>query len=390
MKTVYTIPSVALASFLPVAKALATKNSTPALNCVLVDASEHGNLRFSATNMDQSATLETDEYALEITPVCIPFALLEAISKATRSGDPITVVICEHRFASAGGPDTVTHSVTLRNPEGSQFTGGAFLAAEFALFSCDQSALLYSGDAPYLYSALKSVSPAMSRDEKRYILNGVYMDITKGALVATDGLRLHFRPFKFTTSNLDKGTEGKILPEAGIALFEKAEKQAKGQTVSLCLSKDGQRISLSFGAFQLITKVIGGTYPNYFQVLPRETGPKGFTLHKADARTLSLILKQHVPNKGRTGRPCVKLSFDSAGGASLRSIQGNFASTGLPAKGILGALTIGFNPVFFFEAVEACFVHGDTAFVSFVDDCNPLQAVDARGFRSVVMPVRLE
>ena len=123
---------------------------------------------------------------------------------------------------------------------------------------------------PLFKSMLNMTAFAMSRDETRYILNGVYMVIKKNLLrmVATDGRRLAL-------------VEREIAPEKG------AEKNLiiPAKTVQELLRnlKDAGDIQAAFGENQImfnlgdmiiISRLIEGEFPNYEQVIPKETKDK--------------------------------------------------------------------------------------------------------------------
>lgn len=112
---------------------------------------------------------------------------------------------------------------------------------------CDFSAVL-----PVLSAAL----PFASKDETRYVLNGVFVDTQ--AVVATDGRRL----FRATVQGTPIPV---ILPtqsvRALIALF-------KSGPVSARFLPEGDAVSFTDGTTTLYTRTIHGNYPNYRQVIP--------------------------------------------------------------------------------------------------------------------------
>jgi DNA polymerase-3 subunit beta len=122
-----------------------------------------------------------------------------------------------------------------------------------------------------------SVSYAQSTDETRYILNGVYFNFKDGklSLVATDGRRLAWsarkwkspppaparsscppRPWPSSLRLLDKGEKLKIAFNERRAAFQiDTDKDASGLIDNI----------------YLFSKVVEGNYPNYQQVIPKET-----------------------------------------------------------------------------------------------------------------------
>jgi DNA polymerase-3 subunit beta len=113
---------------------------------------------------------------------------------------------------------------------------------------------------------LNMTSFAISRDETRYILNGVYMIIKKNSIkmVATDGRRLALIEREI---ELPKAIDKKIIiPMKAV------------QELLRNLKEDGD-LSISFGDNQvmfdlgnsiIISRLIEGEFPNYEQVIPKE------------------------------------------------------------------------------------------------------------------------
>ena len=119
---------------------------------------------------------------------------------------------------------------------------------------------------------LKRTSFAISTDESRYVLNGIYVSLRehKLTMVATDGRRL-----AMTDEDVDVAAKSagdfiipaktvnelnRLLQEAGDAEIRFAENQA-----SFSLRSESGFTVL------ILTRLIEGNYPNYRQVIPTET-----------------------------------------------------------------------------------------------------------------------
>jgi DNA polymerase-3 subunit beta len=124
-------------------------------------------------------------------------------------------------------------------------------------------------DAPLLASMIDSTLYAVSTDETRYNLNGVYMELVDGKrlrFVATDGHRLAMvdrslaRPVPF----LKKGI---IVPRKGMSELRKLCDEAEG-SIEIGLG-DGFLLMRRPG-LRLSTRLIDGEFPNYRQVVPKD------------------------------------------------------------------------------------------------------------------------
>ena len=124
---------------------------------------------------------------------------------------------------------------------------------------------------------LKSVSYGQSNDENRYILNGVYFSFadSKLTLVATDGRRLALTALETEIS--EDNTGSLILPAKTVAELERL--LGKGEKVKIAfndrqvafeISIDDDETGLADQIY-LVSKIVEGKYPNYRQVIPKET-----------------------------------------------------------------------------------------------------------------------
>lgn len=106
---------------------------------------------------------------------------------------------------------------------------------------------------------------AMSTEETRYYLNGVYLHNVDGALVgvSTDGHRL-------AKSVVDGAGDVSpiIVPRKTVTELRKL--LAEGGDVTLDTSATKLRVTC--GDFVLVSKVIDGTFPDYTRVIPKEGG----------------------------------------------------------------------------------------------------------------------
>src|SRR5438270_1795832 len=118
---------------------------------------------------------------------------------------------------------------------------------------------------------MKKTSFAMSTDESRYVLNGIFISLKdhKMTMVATDGRRLALVDEEVDVSEKSQGefiVPAKAVNELNRLLQEKGEMELRysGNQAAFDL-KDDKGLSLL-----IVTKLIEGNYPNYRQVIPGE------------------------------------------------------------------------------------------------------------------------
>jgi len=129
----------------------------------------------------------------------------------------------------------------------------------------------FSFDAPEFLKMLDKVSYAMSNDETRYALNGIFIEQISVSgkpylrLAATDGHRLAYcqRPIKASVK-LGKGV---ILPKKGVWEIGKILKDVEGE---FTIKIGDKTISISTKNTTLICRLIDGQFPPYEQVIPKD------------------------------------------------------------------------------------------------------------------------
>ncbi len=226
---------------------------------------------------------------------------------------------------------------------------------------------------------------AVSLDETRLNLSGVYFENHDGALrmVATDGHRL---------AMIDRTIEGKV-PEKGVILPRKGLVEAKklletadveGDCATLWI--DGPIAKVNRGRAELFMRLIEGEFPDYRQVIPKQSKAK-VTLGREELLRalgcLSVLSTERA--KG------VKLTLKTG----ALEVQANNPDAGEGVDEIEVAysgedLSIGFNGRYLIEALVAM---RDGERVDFMasDDVSPgiFRPEGDDSYCYVVMPMRL-
>jgi len=125
-------------------------------------------------------------------------------------------------------------------------------------------------DQPLLKTMLDMTSFAVSRDETRYILNGVYVIIKKSSIkmVATDGRRLALME---RNTELPKNIDKKaIIPAKAVQELHRSLKDKGAVTIFF----GDNQIMFNLEDSIIISRLIEGEFPNYEQVIPEEMKDK--------------------------------------------------------------------------------------------------------------------
>jgi hypothetical protein len=153
-------------------------------------------------------------------------------------------------------------------------------------------ALSFTVPAVTLRAALKACAPAMSEDPNRYILNGLYFELSpaQGALashsvlsiVGCDGRRLHVAQIPVYDFPAPRREVSLILPAKHVKTLIKDCLPAKVKTgeafidvtrraAAIVNPAPVQWIRVSTSAGEMSAPEQGGNYPNFRQVIPRPT-----------------------------------------------------------------------------------------------------------------------
>lgn len=233
-----------------------------------------------------------------------------------------------------------------------------------------------------LAEALRQVVRAASSDDALPVISGVLLAATDEGglrLVATDRYRLAVRDLP-GTSVLSAG-QRVLIP--GRALTEVQRLLAGAEQVTLSL---GERdATFAAGATRLTTRLIEGEFPPYAQLIP-SSYPNRLVVGKEallDAvRRVKLLVRDAITP--------VRITLRADGlECMVRSNELGEAVEDVDAKYEGAELTIGFNPTYLIDGVEA--IPGDEVLLETLDPMKPatVRAPDGGDYLYLLMPVRL-
>ena len=242
------------------------------------------------------------------------------------------------------------------------------------------------GDA--LADALAFVRPAVSMEETRYYLNGVFMHTplhgpTKPiVLVATDGHRLQKVEIERPAGFPDLPADGLIIPRATVDSLM-AMLAADAGEVAMSYSREAVRFEV--GGATLVSKVVEGAFPDYQRVIPRLFDRS--TLLEADALAASASrLMKLSSSKSKSIRLQVRPTVIVC---TARDIGGGEATSEVAARQVEGDISeIAFNGRYVLDVCEA--FKGQTVAFECRSASDPavVRNPDMPDRLSVLMPLR--
>jgi len=238
-------------------------------------------------------------------------------------------------------------------------------------------------DGARLRAMLARTSYAMSQDESRPYLNGIYVVLRQRdlRLVATDGHRL-----ALARSEVEADAElAAIVPRKAVQEMARVLAGAEGAAIAV---RDNQ-FYLRTPGFLLASKLVEGQFPNYEQVLPR-AHPRRLTAEReplmAALRRVSVVADDRTRPVRLTLAPgTLRVSASSPElGEADETLPVDVVGE-LPAEG----LTIGFNARYLLDALGP--MDGDRVVMELKDPLSPgvLKSATDQTHLCVIMPMRI-
>jgi DNA polymerase-3 subunit beta len=231
---------------------------------------------------------------------------------------------------------------------------------------------------------LRKTSFAISTDESRYVLNGIYMTLKehKLTMVATDGRRLALVDEEVDVSEKSQGefiVPAKAVNELNRLLQDKGEVDIRYTDNQAAFTlKDDKGFSVL-----IVTKLIEGSYPNYRQVIPGETKER---IALAREEFMHALRRAEIMTSDKQNS--VKLNFTKnnlAITANSPDVGEARESLAINYKG--KEMAIAFNPAYVIDPLNA--LTTDEVFLELIDELSPGVLKINGPFLYVVMPMRL-
>ena len=236
------------------------RNTIPMLSNVLIEAKEDG-VYLTATDMDiaviEKIDLEKSEVMQLGTITTSAQMLYDIVRKLPEN---IKVELLSEKNDRLG-----------IKASSSSFALNCLAAEDFPSISQEEFKYTFILDTNDLIRLIDKTSFAMSLEETRYYLNGIYLHAIKDAdgeklrTVSTDGHRL-----SRVDMNIPKGANdipGVIVPRKTIMEIRKL---LEDHTDTIELSLSDNKIRLSFSNVILTSKLLDGTFPDYSRVIPEQ------------------------------------------------------------------------------------------------------------------------
>lgn len=349
------------------------RTTIPILANVLLNAKD-GALMLKATDLDLEITEKTAADVAQPGATTLPAHTLYDIVRKLPEGAQVSL--------EATGD---TGQLTLRSGR-SRFNLQCLPESDFPDVTSGEFSHRFSLPPADLKRLIEKTQFAISSEETRYYLNGIYIHVMEIEgrpmlrAVATDGHRL--ARLELPAPDGAVGMPGVILPRKAVMEIQRLIEDAQGD-VAIELSTNKMRFA--FGDALLTTKLIDGTFPDYSRVIPAGND-KRLTLErdvfaKAVDRVSTISSERGRAVKLALSEGKLVLSVTNPDqGSAVEELEADY--DGPP-------LDIGFNARYLLDITQQ--LDSDTALFRLADPGSPTLIQDRDGAAAlyVLMPMRV-
>ncbi len=360
------------------------RNTIPILSNVLIEAEEGdaggggAGLRLMATDLDLQINERVEANVTEPGATTVPAHTLFDIVRKLPEGSQVELIAAEGRMQVNAGRARFTLSTLPRD--------------DFPVIAEGDLPTAFELPAATFRQIIDKTRFAISTEETRYYLNGIYLHVSDGEplaggvnqpvlkAAATDGHRLA----RVTVSRPEgaQGMPGVIIPRKCVAELRKLLDEVDG-TVQASLSET--KIRFGLGNAVLTSKLIDGTLPDYSRVIPTANDK----LLRLDPRALEEAVDR-VSTIASERTRAVKMSLDrDRVTLSVTSPENGTASEEISADYGADGIEIGFNARYLLDILGQ--IEGDVMEVHLADAAAPtlLRENDKAPALYVLMPMRV-
>ena len=349
------------------------RTTIPILSNVFIKASG-GMLQLKATDLEREVV---DQMAADIQQpgaVTVPAHLLHDIVRKLPDGSEIEIK-----------RDVEKERLTVLSGQ-SQFALQTLAAEDFPDLSGGEFPHAFELAAHDLKRLIDKTRFAISTEETRYYLNGIYLHTIQsdGApvlrAVATDGHRLAQMEIPLPAGAA--GMPGVIVPRKTVYELQRL---LEGSEHMASVSVSPAKVRFVIGDVTLTSKLIDGTFPDYGRVIPQNNDKE---LRVSNAEFISAVdrVSTIASDRGRAVKLAIKGPKLTL---SVNNPEGGSATEELAVEYSAAPIEIGFNARYLLEIASQ--LESDTAQFKLADSGSPTIVRDASNANAlyVLMPMRV-
>ena len=348
------------------------RNTIPILSNVLIEADAAGALKLMATDLDLQINESIAAAVDQAGATTVSAHTLFDIARKLPEGSQVQITAAEGRMTIVAGR--------------ARFSLGTLPRDDFPVIAEGELPTAFELPAETLKQIIDKTRFAISTEETRYYLNGIFLHVADAdgeptlKAAATDGHRL-----ARVTVKRPEGAEGMpdvIVPRKCVAELRKLLDEVDG---SVGVSLSATKIRFDLGQAILTSKLIDGTFPDYSRVIPTandkilKLDPKSFMQGVDRVSTIATEKTRAV--KMALDRDRITLSVTSPeNGTAAEEVPGDYSAAGFE---------IGFNSRYLMDILGQ--IDGDLVEVHLADAAAPtlIRENDKAPALYVLMPMRV-
>ena len=364
-----------LAPLQSVAGIVEKRHTLPILSNVLLSA-QGGSLEMKATDLDLEVTEATAAGVEQGGATTVPAHLLYEIVRKLADGAEVMLKT-----------DESGNSMSVISGR-SSFKLQCLPQSDFPELSAGSFSHIFRLDSQALKALIEKTQFAISTEETRYYLNGIYfhtVDVSDAGTVlravATDGHRMARAEIEAPAGAA--GMPGIIVPKKTVGEVQKLLDGAEGD-VSVEVSDT--KIRFTVGSVVLLSKLIEGTFPDYDRVTPKNNDKQ----MNVDRASFATAVDRVSTIASERGGKAVKLQArDGLLELSVTNPDHGTASEELAVEFDTDGFEIGFNARYLLDIIGQ--IRSDSAIFMFNDAGSPTLVKDEGETRAlyVLMPMRV-
>ncbi|MEM7775713.1 MAG: DNA polymerase III subunit beta [Pseudomonadota bacterium] len=349
------------------------RTTIPILSNVLL-ASTEGGLQLKATDLEREVVEQVAADCSQTGAVTVPAHMIHDIARKLPDGAQVSLT-----------RDSENERVTVTSGQ-ARFTLQALPADDFPDIAAGEMSHEFTMAAHELRRLIEKTRFAISTEETRYYLNGIYFHVAADdgqqtlRAVATDGHRLAQLDLEQPDGAADM--PGVIIPRKTV---QELHRLLDDTTSEVRVGVSDTKVRFDLGSVILTSKLIDGTFPDYARVIPRDNDKilsvanAVFTGAVDRVSTISSERGRAVKLAMREGKLVLSVS-NTEGGSATEEVDVSYDAE---------PLEIGFNARYLLDISSQ--LDSDTAVFRLADAASPTVVRDGDDGNAlyVLMPMRV-
>ena len=348
------------------------KNTLPILSNILIEA-EHNSLTLSSTDMDISIKETISCNIVEPGSTTLNAQIMFDIIKKLPDTSEVEFISNDSKI------------LTIRSNV-SKFSLSCLPKDDFPIIDTKSDGKKLTIKSQIIFKLIDKTKFAISNEETRYFLNGLYFNISSNEnsstliFVGTDGHRLATHSYNY--DQLINEVPGVIIPKKTI---NELSKLLSENLDDIEIEISSNKIIFYIDNLILISKLIDGNFPDYSRVIPKNNN-KELTVNRLDI--LSAV--DRVSTIANEKSPSIKFKLlKNIINLSTINNENSTATEDIEVKYEGSEIEIGFNARYIMDILDN--LEGDEIKLFFNDNSTPIIAKEylSSELIYVLMPMRV-